>query len=180
MILIAAVAIGFGLMRLCWPSDSRYSPHAVREWANATVGVLMLPVTFAHIVIRLIRPRPRIGRLMCQPGMAASCSGAVAIATQVTLRLLPAIRRQILEPELARGITGFLHSFWYVYGIPAGPAVAASWIALILGRCWRPERGWIDRMGRSIGCFWLAFVLFQWEFGRWTSVLANYLWPWLR
>jgi hypothetical protein len=68
-----------------------------------------------------------------------------------------------------------MHSFWYIYSLPVGPAVAASWIALRLMRRWRPERGWIDRLGICIGWFWLIFMFFQWQLGRWTSALASFI-----
>jgi hypothetical protein len=180
MILMAATAIGFSLMRLCWPRWSGFSPHAVREWANATAGVAMLPFTVAFLVIRRIRPRPRIERLMCQPGMAACCAGTVIIAAGLCAHFLSALIAQVNRPGHARKITWFLESFWYVYGLPIGPAVAATWFALILSGRWRPERGWIDRLGSSIGGFWIVFVLVQWEFGRWTSAVAQFLTPWLR
>jgi hypothetical protein len=37
-----------------------------------------------------------------------------------------------------------------------GVSVAASWILLLMSGAWRPERGWIDRTGRALGCFWIA------------------------
>jgi hypothetical protein len=38
----------------------------------------------------------------------------------------------------------------------AGFVVAGSWISLALAGRWRPERSWIDRLGRWIGWFWIA------------------------
>jgi hypothetical protein len=179
MILTAALAAGLSLMRLCWPSTTRFSAHAVREWASGTAGAAMIPCTLAFVLIRLLTPRPRIDRLMCQPGMAACCAASVAITVALFSDLLGATSYQLSHPEHGRGITWFLHDFGYIYNIPVGPAVIAIWLALWISRRWRPERGWIDRLGRSIGVFWVAFMLTQWQFGRLTSSLANVLAGWV-
>jgi len=41
----------------------------------------------------------------------------------------------------------------------AGFVVSGAWIALALARRWRPERSWVDRLGRAIGVFWIAAAL---------------------
>jgi hypothetical protein len=45
-----------------------------------------------------------------------------------------------------------------------------------LSRRWRPEPGWIDRLGRVIGALWLLSLLCDWRFGRWTLNLTYRLW----
>ncbi len=40
-----------------------------------------------------------------------------------------------------------------------GWGVAAAWIALAFNGRWRPERSWIDRLGRGLGVFWLGSAL---------------------
>lgn len=173
MILTAATGVGFALMRLCWPRSGNMSPHAVREWGNATLGVGLIAWTLAFLPIRLIRPRRRLDRLMCQPGLVACCAALFVIVAGVGGRLLAEIGTQILGRH--RSLSEFLHSFWYVYDLPVGPAVAAAWLALVLSGRWRPERGWIDRLGRGLGALWIAFIFLQWEFGRWTSSAVQLL-----
>lgn len=183
MILTAALAVGFGLSRLCWPrsiASPAFSPHAIREWSSATCGAIMLPWTLSFIAIRLLRPRPTIDRLMCQPGMAACCAGAVAIAAGLCPDLLPLLYAPHLAPGRSVGKVLFLRSYWYIYKLPVGPAVVATWLALVLGGYWRPERGWIDALGRCIGASWIIFALAQWEFGRWTAGLVYSLSLWVR
>ena len=54
----------------------------------------------------------------------------------------------------------------------AGVAVVVSWTTLGLTGRWRPEQGWIDRVGRGIGitvataafCRWLTFAFYLWLF----------------
>jgi hypothetical protein len=180
MILVAAMAAGFALARLCWPERANFSPHALREWASATVGATLLPCTLACIVIRLMTPRPKVGRLMCQPGMAACCAGMVAIIAGLCRPVLSALRAQYFAGSPAARSFRFYHNFWYIHGIPIGPAVATIWIALALSWRWRPERGWIDVLGRIIGWLWIVFMFVQWEFGRWTTGLVHFLTTWTR
>ena len=40
-----------------------------------------------------------------------------------------------------------------------GDAVAGAWLALVFGRRWRPEAGWIDRGGRLLGAYWILCVI---------------------
>lgn len=178
MILTAATAVAFYLMRLCWPRTMGFSPHAVREWAGATIGVSLLPWTLTFLAIRLLPPRPRVERLMCQPGMAACAAAAIVIFYGLTCRIVVDIGYRVQFPERRHGIAEFLRNFWYIYGLPVGPAVAVVWLGLLLGGRWRPERGWIDRLGRTLGILWITFVLFQWQFGRWISALCMFLMSW--
>jgi hypothetical protein len=42
----------------------------------------------------------------------------------------------------------------------AGFVVAGAWIALGIAGRWRPEAGWIDRLGRAVGVFWIVGALY--------------------
>jgi hypothetical protein len=42
------------------------------------------------------------------------------------------------------------------FAAPCGYAVAAVWLMLALSGLWRPERSWIDRLGRFLGVVWIA------------------------
>jgi hypothetical protein len=41
------------------------------------------------------------------------------------------------------------------FASPCGPAVAAVWLVLALSGRWRPEKSWIDRLGRLLGAMWI-------------------------
>ena len=36
--------------------------------------------------------------------------------------------------------------------------VATAWMALALGRRWRPEPSWVDRTGRALGFAWIGLM----------------------
>jgi hypothetical protein len=38
-------------------------------------------------------------------------------------------------------------------------AVAGAWLTLLMAGWWRPERSWIDRLGRALGFTWIAVEL---------------------
>lgn len=178
MIFLAAFALGFGLMRMCWPRDAPFSPHGVRAWGNATAGAVMIPLTFATLILGLRGPRPARVRLYSRPGMAACCAGSVAIVVGVCPVIFSWLHVHFTAPDQEWGVLEFARSFWFIYELPIGPAVAATWLALILSGRWRPRRGWLDRLGRFIGWFWIAFaLLLQWQFGRWFSSLVQHIHP---
>ncbi len=41
------------------------------------------------------------------------------------------------------------------FSSPCGSAVAAVWVLLALSGRWRPEKSWIDRVGRLLGVLWI-------------------------
>ena len=42
------------------------------------------------------------------------------------------------------------------FSAPCGFTVAAIWLLLGLSGRWRPEKSWIDRLGRLLGVVWIA------------------------
>ena len=47
--------------------------------------------------------------------------------------------------------------YWTPFYVPmfVGWAVFVTWMTLLIGRRWRAERSWIDRLGRATGVFWI-------------------------
>ena len=43
-----------------------------------------------------------------------------------------------------------------------GALVTGVWLAQCLGRRWRPEAGWIDRLGRGLGFAWIVSFAIVW------------------
>jgi hypothetical protein len=166
MILVAAVACGLALGRTIlgdaggWPW-SIVSLHFARP-----ASYFLLAPTLAFLPIRLRRPRPSRRRLMLQPGMAACCAVAVVTAIDATAWMSYSIG---LPPEYG---TEMLARFWRLAWGHPGWGVAATWLGLALARRWRPEPGWIDRLGRALGVLWLTTLLCDWPLGRWTMNLT--------
>ncbi len=132
-------------------------------WPTREAGFLLMccsvPVaaawTVALIPLRLRRPRPPRRRLAGQPGLAATvgAGGSLAISGLWIAAVRAAGGEAIFEDNDV--------ALWQVVAAPglAGAAVLGSWIALILGRRWRAEASWIDRLGRLLGCYWIALAI---------------------
>jgi hypothetical protein len=165
MILVAASAVGLALARTI-VSDAT----SVMLLLERPFAFFLLALTLAYIPIRLRGPRPSLHRLVCQPGMAACCAVAIVVAIDATSW---GIFWAKLKPEDA---TNMVARFWRLTKEHPGPAVAATWLGLILSRRWRPEPGWIDRVGRLIGVLWIAIMLgTDWEYVRWPTILIHRL-----
>jgi hypothetical protein len=157
MILVAATAIGCGLVQ--WIGlDAGGSYRAIGLLIN--ISWLAMPLvaswTLAMIPIRLRGPRPRLRRLARQPGMMASCAAGVAIAfitlIVVAVRLVLYVRGN--DEQLDLGLMEMLLLVFVPMSI--GSAVTVAWVGLLFGRRWRAEPGWVDRLGRALGIFWIA------------------------
>ncbi|MBI3467007.1 MAG: hypothetical protein HY000_28670 [Planctomycetes bacterium] len=42
--------------------------------------------------------------------------------------------------------------------MPIPFVVAGALMTLAVSRRWRAERSWIDRLGRAVGTYWLAYI----------------------
>ena len=119
--------------------------------------------TLAFLAIRLRKPRPRFRRLMRQPGMVACVAATVVMA--VGAALATAVIGTVGIPPLEDFYLKILPPLFDSAAI----AVVAVWSAMALARRWKPEPGWIDRMGRVIGALWIIVYM--------TSSFFAYLLP---
>jgi hypothetical protein len=173
MILIGAAALGLGWGR-AYPGVGPIVGDAVmlvpaRGMGSMQVYLLPSPAwvqeipylfpyvaaaTFAVLALRLRRPRPRLRRLMCQPGTVACVAATLVMAVSGPVKHFSSLVATMRYP-------------WPRYSLilanwPAeiGLAVAAVWLTLALGGRWRPERSWIDFLGRLVGACWIALAPF--------------------
>jgi len=168
MILVGASAAGSALARTIL-NDALVMPRTPM-WVARPITYFLLAWTLAFIPLRLRRPRPPLRRLMGQPGMAACCAVAIVTAIDATSWTIYGMQ---IDPQHAREM---LARYWRGASQHPGPAVAVTWLGLALSRRWRPEPGWIDRLGRVVGVLWLLTLLCDWRFGRWTINLTYRLW----
>jgi hypothetical protein len=109
-------------------------------------------LTLALIPIRLLGPRPRWRHLARQPGIMAAFASALAIAS-IDLPCIAVLLHSIEEnarPKFDSDI------YIIVLSISIGLAVMVSWMTLFVGRGWRAERSWVDRLGRGAGVVWIG------------------------
>ena len=168
LVLIAATAAGFGAIRALAPDNevfvAPYSPTTPPTWINrgavtaSNWALYLAPLvaawTMGTLILRLRRPRPRFRRLALQPGWVACCAAAVGIGVGVVMTAIGIAGRY--------GVMQYFELVTY----PVGVAVAAAWTHLAVSGRWRPERSWVDRMGRVMGIVWLAMIPLLW--GRYS------------
>jgi hypothetical protein len=106
--------------------------------------MVLLGMTPAFFILRLRRPRPPLRELLRQPGTVAGLAMVFGLfwGTGCLLALFP-------------------DRFDSMTAVPVavGGAVVAGWSMLALSRQWKPERGWVDRVGRVLGCIAIATAL---------------------
>jgi amino acid transporter len=179
MILVAAPAVGLGVLRGAGPlSDWMELPGAIlANWAwdrnliDQLVGELLLFVmpsavttSLAVLAIRLRRPRPSWRRLARQPGLVA---GLALVAAWVVAGLFTVVHlasdNNVFGTPVGGVVTNnpgyWLQVFASVGSALGGFAVAIAWGTLALVRRWRPEAGWVDRLGRLVGVGWIVMAV---------------------
>lgn len=158
MILVVAAAMGLFLART--QIISRPELAGPREILWAGLQCMLFAFAVGTMALRLRRPRPSLRRVGRQPGFVACaavlCSamldfvnmaaGWMSVSGGAGWRVLGSIFhptiRSISVTIVARGVI----LAWAVLGLSAG---------------WRPEPGWIDRLGRGIGMAWLALYFYH-------------------
>jgi hypothetical protein len=163
LIVSAGVAATLALLRVVPEASYVFIGGGFRHYGQAplvvrmamTATYLLIPWTVAVFLMRLRLPRPPLRRLVFQPGMAAC--GAVTIWLGFKTLLLVLMlgvpqQRPLVQAYMGDGLAIVS---W------AAPAVAGAWLLLIFSGHWRSERGWIDRLGRTLGVCWLGLEAFN-------------------
>jgi hypothetical protein len=135
-----------------------------REWLYACVPHLMV-LSAALWPLRFARPVGRYRRTARLPGLAVSYATWVAIVFALVRSAFDL--RTSLRNTYFSNVGALSPGYIFVLRVVAmkdfmGPAVAVTWFLLWLGRGWRAEPGWIDRLGRLLGVFWVAFGVAFW------------------
>jgi hypothetical protein len=176
IVLVAATAVGtavmrhdgwdrFELLKLAFgpAATIKSSWEMFRVTACVILGFqpLLLTLTLAFLILRLLRPRPPLRRLARQPGFAAAC-GVTLISLIDFLGRIPAWFEWWFIYSLSDLYESYIQSYDYFFSLePWGAAVAAVWVVMALGQSGRPEPSWIDRGGRALGVVWLLLLALE-------------------
>jgi hypothetical protein len=183
MILIAAlfVALTWDRGRLLDPMRQISSPMPkALTWrlalAAADVIELLPPLlavaSLTVLGLRLRRPRPPGRQLLRQPGTVA-CAVSSLFLIPAALAVLASHLRPGRSMAVAwtRTVQDLSPEYFTGAATAIGLAVSVSWLVMVASHCWRPEPGWIDRLGRLLGAGWIgmipgglyvALIRFQW------------------
>lgn len=131
------------------------------KWCLGISIAFVATWTPALWIIRMRRPRPRWRRSIRQPGLAATSVGLLVLAIVFAADLL----RWSASWVSHSGGLPTLQEAWFAIrnACDAGlegtvHAVPATWLIMILGGWWRPERSGIDRLGRALGVGWIVLM----------------------
>jgi hypothetical protein len=161
-VLAAATMAGFGIFHLLGISEAIRGQSYGTNWQSGKVDRAILYAvpfliawTFAFPFIRLCKPRPRIRKLLRQPGMAGCTAGSIAILYELIWMSLTAATHYASSAILV----GFLPTpigFLRLCGDLVCLWLAGAWMVLLIGRRWRAERDWVDRLGRILCFAWIV------------------------
>ena len=188
MILIAALGAALTGARSIWlglvSEPLSWPPTPTRLMLAILVSASATPLTLACLVFRIRQPRPPWRRVALQPGTTALIACSLIFAARmvevgagdnspaisgwsknVSMRFNDygdpltgnsgggnrAIETIVVNEFFTLTVAGFIY--------PCGYAVGAVWLVLAVSGRWRPEKSWIDRLGRGLGVVWIALSI---------------------
>ena len=174
MVLTAATAIGLSLIQFGWPGKGPVARvFTWPVWSGKGSGYVskmwMIPIaervaplipclaawTGAYLVTRLRSPRPQRRRLVFQPGFVAAVAALSVLAIESILLVGSAKIDGRFGWASSERVADFVANGIVLLAHHVGWAVAVAWLTLIIIGRWRPERSWVDRWGRVLGCAWI-------------------------
>jgi len=163
MLVIAAIAIGIVGTRKC-DMQMRELQIDRRNLVNWFVlaSPLLMSVSLALMVAKLLPPRPKFQELFRQAGFVAVWMTSLT-ATLNAIKMISINLNKLSDFESAASLFNF--AFFWPAGSESGGSVLVAWITLALAGCWRSEPRWIDRVGRALGVIYISGYLanqFSW------------------
>jgi hypothetical protein len=121
-----------------------------------------LATTLILIPLRLRFPRPQGERLWRQPGWLACAAVVLALAIGLAQQLLEVAFILIRLGPSRLNLASLFRNLLLRFPHEAGLSVAAAWSTLFMVGGWEPEKGWIDRLGRLLGLYWISYPVLAW------------------
>jgi hypothetical protein len=171
LILVAAIGAALAIAR--YPLDAlgrglgsiRFEDLLV--WTFASWSPFLLCGSLAFAIIRFRRPRPPLREVVRQPGMLAHLVLTLMIVSLIGFNLWLAGFNAAhgLDLQVPRALG-------HIANLALASAVPVTWSVQKGRELWRPEPGWIDRLGQVLGVCWsvdfllllAAFLLMDWSF----------------
>lgn len=110
--------------------------------------------TIALLPIQLSARRESLRRLASRPGAAAAFSAGNTCILVIAFFFINFIFLGPYKHNSHTTSVSFELEF-LMSPIIIGSSVLASWMMQLIGKRWRANSGWVDRLGRALGVFWL-------------------------
>jgi hypothetical protein len=136
-------------------------------WLNSAVVVepVLMAWSVAWLVLQLRQPRPRLRRLIRQPGFVATFASAVVLLVSGPIAGVVLTSEWRSANISTQPIIGPPRPDWIAYelwsamvSLQIGASVLAVWGLLAVGRQCRMKSGWLDRVGQGFGIVWAAMI----------------------
>jgi hypothetical protein len=160
-IFIAGAAGAFVLLRKLHKDESNRM-LGYHEFIRLHIIAILLSAAVTLMVARLISPRPRLRRMMRQPGTAACIAFLFSFAIEVASFYGKILLDFILSRPSAR-FSPFVSDLVNLMGgaMQCGLGVALVWATQAVTGVWRTEPSWIDRSGRVLGLLSILLAISQ-------------------
>jgi hypothetical protein len=156
-ILVANTAVAFVAARSMWGAVTEYYLHMPFQESRVLYAISAFAAveSVGLIPLFLVPPRPRLRRIVRQPGLVASLAVASAAIVLCLIEGSVAVSHWWFAKPLAFPRPSFLY-----LANPAviGPCVVTAWLVLGLIASWRPQPNWPDRLGRAFGAAWIVLA----------------------
>jgi uncharacterized membrane protein YfcA len=160
LVLIAASVAGLAL-----GAHDGWAEPVTRERVMEHLLAMAVTWTYAIFVLSLTRYRTDLSRMACRPGFSAVVAVMTVWGMNIIYESLIIIGPASPDHHTLASVAEwfwflFNELFWFgpVTNSPAG-IVAAVWVVTAMAGCWRPEKSWIDRIGRALGVFWILAMV---------------------
>jgi hypothetical protein len=169
---VAFTAVGIGVARffILHPNFYIYGSHPRVPGEKCITPEIYRIVFICSIFIgawslailpsALIRPRPRIRRLLIQPGITPGIGMLMLTSLAGLFAAAVLLSDPKSRPYYLNNIVNLVMPYYVkVVMNGLGLAIAVAWGMLAASGRWRPDGGWVDRCGRTLGIVWIICSL---------------------
>jgi hypothetical protein len=174
--LTAAIALGLAWARLNIINrmDPRTDPRLAFSELTRTEMLWLYADSYAAVPVLVMvcglmlaaRSNPgTIGLLLTTPGVVACFGTTVALGAECGWALIRTVKGIIGHGFQLEYRHHYYRFIWWQSLIPVirpaeiSLAIVVCWLVHALRDGWRPSAFWVDRLGRLIGVFWVAWTI---------------------
>jgi hypothetical protein len=152
-LVVVRMAIGMGL----YEKEAIVGAGPVRLFIEGCMifgAPLLVAWTLLLLVLSLITPRPSLRHVIRRPGFVACAAVLAALLDRGAF-----FGSRVLSDNSAAELAVTYANTTTSVSEHAGLMILGAWLALALGRRWRPGPSWLDWLGCCLGLCWVVLFL---------------------